>query len=55
MEAKRTTDNERQHCHIHLTNKPQINRKVVIANLEANLTKRDKQLSFLLEKKMVTM
>jgi|JYMV01.1.fsa_nt_gi hypothetical protein len=39
MEAKRMTDNERQHCHIHLTNKPQINRKVVITNVEANLTK----------------
>jgi len=48
MEAKKLADD--RHCPIQLTYKPQINK-----NVEANITKRGKQLCLLLEAKMVTM
>jgi len=50
MEAKRLADDARRHCRIQFAYKPQINK-----NVEANITKRGKQLSLLLETKMVTM
>ena len=30
MKAERLTDDLRQHCNIHLTNKPQINKKLLL-------------------------